>query len=147
MWVTKEFTFDAAHRLTFHEGLCSNPHGHLYKVHVGIEGELDNNGLVLDFKELKALKNWLDENWDHSYIHSDTDEVGVYLAQQGFRTFNFQAEPTAENMAIFLMHKAKELFDSLVIDLADIKITVWETPTSFATVFLSDSQTEDVFCE
>jgi len=32
MYVTKEFKFDAAHRLTFHELKCKNVHWHTYRV-------------------------------------------------------------------------------------------------------------------
>ena len=36
--ITKEFTFDVAHFLPNHKGLCANIHGHTYKLQVAING-------------------------------------------------------------------------------------------------------------
>jgi len=59
MKLQTEFTFDAAHRLVGHKGLCSNLHGHMWRVVIDIEGEkLDDIGILWDFgirKELKSL--------------------------------------------------------------------------------------------
>ncbi|MBP6085949.1 6-carboxytetrahydropterin synthase [Patescibacteria group bacterium] len=37
MKISKSFSFDAAHRLTTHNGKCRNLHGHRYSVIVTIE--------------------------------------------------------------------------------------------------------------
>ncbi|MCD6102754.1 MAG: 6-carboxytetrahydropterin synthase, partial [Thermotogaceae bacterium] len=34
MLISKEFTFDAAHRLMKYKGKCENLHGHTYKLRV-----------------------------------------------------------------------------------------------------------------
>ena len=48
--VVKEFTFDAAHYLPGYNGKCNRPHGHTYRLQVGIEGEPDHStGMVIDF--------------------------------------------------------------------------------------------------
>src|SRR5437773_2505962 len=53
--VTKEFNFSAAHFLTKYHGKCENLHGHNYKLAVTVQGELNQDDLVLDFTELKAI--------------------------------------------------------------------------------------------
>ena len=55
MLVTKEFKFDAAHYLTRYHGACERLHGHTYKLQVTVEGEVQENGLVIDFLILKNI--------------------------------------------------------------------------------------------
>ena len=57
MLITKEFTFDAAHKLDWHQGKCKNLHGHTYKLQVTVVGELNKNGIVIDFGDLKNIVN------------------------------------------------------------------------------------------
>ena len=53
MRVTKIFDWHCSHRLTNHEGLCKNIHGHTYKLEVEIDGSLlsggSSDGMVIDF--------------------------------------------------------------------------------------------------
>ena len=55
MKVSKEFTFDSAHFLPKYYGKCERMHGHTYKLRVTVEGELGDNGLVMDFVVLKRI--------------------------------------------------------------------------------------------
>ena len=83
--ITKEFTFAAAHHL---EGLpdthqCSRPHGHNYTVKVELQAPILNEvGFVVDYGDLKPLKDYIDQTLDHR----DLNEV-----------FSFQT--SAENLA------------------------------------------------
>ena len=101
-----ELRFRAGHRLLPpYKGKCLNPHGEGYTAIIEFEKkELDENGMVFDFGDTKRkIKEWIDANWDHSYIHNSNDEVGEYLKSKGFRTFSLaDTNPTAENMAFFL---------------------------------------------
>ena len=67
---TKTFTFDCAHRLPYHEGLCKNIHGHTYKVDVTVEGGRQGrgpeDGMIIDFKRLKTICNKLFNKYDHA---------------------------------------------------------------------------------
>ncbi|PIB53427.1 6-carboxytetrahydropterin synthase, partial [Pseudomonas sp. 2995-1] len=68
--VSKEFTFDAAHHLHSYEGKCKNLHGHTYKVIFGISGYVDDNGLMIDFGDVKEIwKNEIEIYLDHRYIN------------------------------------------------------------------------------
>lgn len=105
---------DIGHSVTGHGGKCAHLHGHRYRFEFAIEANnylLDTLGMVLDFGVIKTtLCNWIDANWDHKMVlwHEDPrcatlrkmDPISIWIA-----TFN----PTAENMADFLMHKAAEL--------------------------------------
>ena len=77
--VTKIFEFDTAHALHNYDGLCSNIHGHTYKLHVTVIGEPISDpsspkyGMVVDFGVLKnKIKENLVDKFDHSLIVSRT---------------------------------------------------------------------------
>lgn len=111
--VTKEFTFDSAHHLENYVGPCANVHGHTYKLQVTLEGRVNPaTGMIIDFNRLKQEVNIrIIDILDHKMLND-------VLA------FN----PTAELMAQWM-------FDQLrLADLPVVKIRLWETPTSFATV-------------
>lgn len=110
--VEVKIRFRAGHRLIPpYKGHCNNPHGEGYTVILFFKkAELDENGMVFDFGRIKKhIKSWIDENWDHSYIHHKDDEVGEYLFSKGFKTFNIgNKNPTAENMAKYLFDIIKQ---------------------------------------
>ncbi len=111
-----EHTFAAAHFLRNYHGKCENLHGHNYKVQVGMEApEVDANGLLYDFAELKKRVRATSEYLDHKFINE-------------LKPFD-EVNPTAENIAKFF-------FDEVQRDLKDGKVAyvrVWETDTSCAT--------------
>lgn len=80
MLVSKEFTFDAAHHLTKYHGKCEHVHGHTYRLQVTVEGEVQENGLVIDFVILKKIvKDKVLAKYDHrdlnEYFENPTAEV------------------------------------------------------------------------
>ena len=64
--------FSAAHFLIFPDGTAERLHGHNYKVYVDLHTELDEHGLVVNFKEIKPLVRQLcDELDEHLLIPGD----------------------------------------------------------------------------
>ena len=59
--------FAAAHFATF-EGQCEPLHGHNYDVTVEVEGELTEDGWVIDFGALKAMARGLCQELDHKFL-------------------------------------------------------------------------------
>ncbi len=49
----EQFTFSAAHFITFAGDICERLHGHNYGVRVAVEGPLDANRYVVDFIALR----------------------------------------------------------------------------------------------
>ena len=84
--------------------------------------------MVRDFSNLKPVKEWIDENWDHSYVGKKWDEVLEFLQEKWFKTFAMEWNPTAENMSKLLYEKCSEFIPNVRLD----KVVVYETPTSFA---------------
>lgn len=111
-----EHTFAAAHALRNYKGKCENVHGHNYKVQVGLAGpELDENGLLYDFAELKKRLRATSEYMDHQFINE----------LKPFDVIN----PSAENIAKFIFDEIQR--DVKTASLAFVR--VWETDTSCAT--------------
>ncbi len=66
--ITKEFKFEAAHRLHGHPK-CGRLHGHSYSVQVTLQREeLGSDGMVQDYGDLAPIKKYIDENLDHRYL-------------------------------------------------------------------------------
>ncbi len=64
------FYFDASHCLPNYNGKCERLHGHTYKLEVEVEKDVGEDGMVIDFNEIKNIveKEAL-ESLDHSNIN------------------------------------------------------------------------------
>jgi 6-pyruvoyltetrahydropterin/6-carboxytetrahydropterin synthase len=110
--IQKEFHFSASHQLShLHEGhQCARLHGHNYIVVVVLgANELNKDGFVVDYGELKPFKNYIDNNLDHRHLND---------------VFNFPT--TAENMAYHLYGLASSYWGEV------IEVRVSETPKTWA---------------
>lgn len=68
--VTVEDTFSSGHYLRNYKGKCERPHGHNYRVRVTLSGEeLDQAGLLLDFKDLKDVLRPVVNYLDHQMMN------------------------------------------------------------------------------
>ncbi|MDI6711774.1 MAG: 6-carboxytetrahydropterin synthase QueD [Anaerosomatales bacterium] len=110
--------FDAAHALRGYAGECRNLHGHTWDVEATVAGEdLDERGILYDFKDLKADLSQVLAAYDHCYLN----EVPPFD----------QLSPTAENLArvVFenLSVRVKEATDGRV---HLTEIAVWESPVA-----------------
>jgi len=63
-----------AHRQHRHSGHCAFVHGHNWSfTFVFGCGELDENGFVVDFGDLKYIRRWFDEHLDHACVFNRDD--------------------------------------------------------------------------
>ena len=127
--ITKEFLFDAAHRLCLKNlseeenreiyGKCYQLHGHTYRLQVSVSGPVRPEGMIMNFSELKKIvEDLVIKRYDHTFLN-DLDEYK-------------DLPSTAENMA-------RQIFQTLEKALLDWNIVLqtivlFETPTSWATV-------------
>jgi len=132
---TRRVEFDAAHRVTEHESKCKMLHGHRYVVEATFSAQgLDNIGRVIDFGVIKErLGRWIDDNWDHNTIlcEQDKDLGSAIESQLSQKIFYLQKNPTAENMAEYLLEiVCKRIFpeEGLRCD----RIRLYETPNCYA---------------
>ena len=118
--VTVEAGFSSGHYLRNYHGKCENPHGHNYRVLVTLAGaELDEAGLLLDFKLLKNLLKPIVDYLDHRMIND----------LEPFTTVN----PSAENLARYFYDETSKQLRQLTGGRVHVKdCTLFETDTSFA---------------
>jgi len=73
---------DSAHYLPGHEK-CGKVHGHTYKIEVLIEGEVQENGMVIDFYDMKKGVNEILQEYDHTLLNELMEfPSSEYLCQQ-----------------------------------------------------------------
>lgn len=135
MRVSKSFRWDAAHRLPRHDGLCRNLHGHSYRMTVEMEGPPDEHGIVIDFREIKALVKPLVEAWDHATLVSADDvELMEAVERLGDRCVPLPVESTAENLCVLVaehvLSQGREVLSRRRIQ--SVRIRIYETESSFA---------------
>jgi len=108
-----EGNFSSAHNLRGYKGKCEDLHGHNWRVKISVESsELDEIGMLLDFKYLKKKLNAILEDLDHKYLN----KVAF------FKRIN----PTSENIAKYIYDRLKPQIPLLN------SVTVWENSTSSA---------------
>lgn len=112
MKVSRKFSFDAAHRLMQHTGKCKHLHGHTYHLWVELEGELDENGMVFDFGDIKSGMNAIVDECDHTVLlwEMDTQLIDCF-SSMGLRMKILPFETTAENLCVWFLeqYKAKQI--------------------------------------
>jgi 6-pyruvoyltetrahydropterin/6-carboxytetrahydropterin synthase len=117
--VTIEETFAAGHALRNYHGRCENVHGHNYRCQVTAEAaELDENGLLVDFVELKRSLHAVIDRLDHQWLNE-------------FSPFDV-LNPSAENIAKFIydeVHAGLKPRDGVRLS----AVRLWETDTASAT--------------
>jgi 6-pyruvoyltetrahydropterin/6-carboxytetrahydropterin synthase len=127
--VTKRIEFCYGHRLMDYEGICQHPHGHNAVVEVHIDADqLDRRNMVADFGDIKRIvKGWIDRELDHKMILRKDDPLVQVLQKMGEPVYVLDSNPTAERIAQLLFDTSRE--HGLPVS----RVTVWETPSSWAT--------------
>jgi 6-pyruvoyltetrahydropterin/6-carboxytetrahydropterin synthase len=133
--VTKEFRFEAAHRLLKnYSGKCTNNHGHSWLVRLHIEGlKLDEKDMLIDFQDLKILKSWIDDNLDHATLLWENDPMCEYIRNSGQRMYITAKNPTSEHIAEVILQEAMKLFDNTRIKVHCVEVN--ETCTTGAKIY------------
>jgi len=112
--LSKEYLFEAAHKLPHHDGKCQRLHGHSWKMRVIVAGDQvemfgPKSGMLMDYADIsKVVKPIVEGYLDHHYLN---DTTGL-------------ENPTSENLAIWLYHLIKPQLPLLV------SIEIDETCTS-----------------
>ena len=127
--VTKRIEFCYGHRLMNYDGVCRHPHGHNAVVEIDIQAAtLDSRNMVADFSDIKRIvKGWIDRELDHKMILRTDDPLADVLRKMGEPVFLLDSNPTAERIAQLIFDVSRE--QGLPVS----RVTVWETPTSWAT--------------
>ena len=108
-----------------HRGKCSRPHGHSYRVEVVLVGSdvctdagASGEGMLVDFGIVAEAWKLIEDQLDHRNLNETVPPA-----------FH---PTTAENIARLIFEHANSH------GLPVVRVTVWETPTSFAEYRASD---------
>ncbi len=105
-------SFSAAHRLPDYKGPCHELHGHTWKAVFVLEGPVQKDGMVCDFKVVKKLLDGFLP--DHQFLN------------------DLVPNPTAENLAQFLFDKIGAELKKQNLTLKTVEI--WESDNAAAIV-------------
>jgi len=121
--VTVEAGFSAGHYLRNYRGKCENPHGHNYKVRITLTGrELDQAGLLLDFKQLKQVMRPVIDRLDHQMIN----DIAPFT----------ELNPSAENLAHYFFDETNLQLRQMTDGRVSVKdCTIYETDSTTATYY------------
>ena len=127
--VTKRIDFCYGHRLLDYDGICKHPHGHNAVAEIEVRTEaLDSRNMVMDFNDMKrVVKGWIDRELDHKMILRHDDPLVASLRALGEPIYVVDSNPTVERIARLIYDVSREQ------GLSVVRVTVWETPTSYAT--------------
>lgn len=118
--LTVEATFSSAHNIRGYEGACESLHGHNWKVEVHVNSKrLDQLGMVVDFKTLKARLKELLERLDHKYLN----EIAPFDKENA----------TAENIARYLYKGLSKKINDRRIKVS--RVRVWESDHASAVYY------------
>jgi 6-pyruvoyltetrahydropterin/6-carboxytetrahydropterin synthase len=113
--ISKEFKFDSAHNLVGYNGKCENLHGHTYRLKITFEGDIKEDGMIIDFTILKKIiKEKIINILDHRYLNE------------------IIKQPTAENIALWIYNELKDDFEKYKVKISEINL--WETEDSSVTL-------------
>ena len=103
-------SFSAAHRLPHYDGPCHHLHGHTWKVVFVMDGPIQQDGMVCDFKVIKKI---LDANLpDHQFLNDLVEN------------------PTAENLVAYLFDKIAPQLAAKGLTLKSVEL--WESENAAA---------------
>lgn len=115
--VYKEIEFSSAHAIRGHKQGCEKLHGHNYRVRVWVEREdLDELGMVVDFKTLKEILKAVALKLDHQNLNTIPPFTEI--------------NATAENLAYYFFKEVQKSLQGLPVSV--VKVELFETPTSCA---------------
>lgn len=131
MKIAKEFRWEMGHRLPEHFGLCKNIHGHSYKMLVEFEGDLDEQGMIIDYYDVEKIINPIVEKLDHAFLVNKNDKTVLeFLKKMNSKKVVVDFQSTAENICTFILDEVKK--SNLPSNVNGIKVRVYETVDDYA---------------
>ena len=114
------FSFGSAHQLRNYNGKCEHLHGHNWKIEVYVKGDkLDDNGLLIDFTEIKRVTREILEDIDHKFLN----ELEYFT----------EINPSSENIAKYIYERTSTQINDNRIHVS--RITAWESDNACATYY------------
>jgi 6-pyruvoyltetrahydropterin/6-carboxytetrahydropterin synthase len=130
--IARDFHWEMGHRLPFHTSGCANIHGHSYKLRVEIEGTCDNNGMMMDYGDMKKLVMPVIDEFDHCFLCDSNDSMMLgFLENSGLKYKVLPYTTTAEHLVFHFLDRLWELF-SPYEQVSGLRLRLQETDISYA---------------
>jgi 6-pyruvoyltetrahydropterin/6-carboxytetrahydropterin synthase len=111
-------SFSAAHLLAEIGGKCEELHGHNFKTEITVAAkELNQTGLLIDFRFLKKILGDILEDIDHKNLNDLNFFAGM--------------NPSAENIAKYIFEKMDSRVKTAGVNMVRVKI--WESENAAVT--------------
>ena len=131
MKIAKEFHWEMGHRLPEHFGLCKNIHGHSYRMIIEFEGELDEQGMVIDFYDVEKKIAPIIDELDHAFMVKDDDVIALdFLEKLNSKKNVVSFESTVENICKYISDQI--IKSNLPKNIQYITVRVYETAEDYA---------------
>jgi 6-pyruvoyltetrahydropterin/6-carboxytetrahydropterin synthase len=131
MKIAKEFHWEMGHRLPEHFGKCKNIHGHSYKMIVELEGDLNENGMIMDYYDLKKLVRPVVEELDHSFMVFEKDvEIVRFLESVKSKKIIVGFQSTVENICKYILTEIKK--QNMPSNVKKLKVRIFESVDDYA---------------
>ncbi len=143
--------FSAGHFVS-EGGKCERLHGHNYQVSVRISGEIDSQGMVVDFRVVKEHLRLLCKEWDHRLLlpaHSSQIKISTRGEHTEVKTpereYSFPTkdvlvldviETTAEELAKILATKLGSVLKQEFPNVHQLAVSVAESASQRAIVVI-----------
>jgi len=145
MEIVKRVTTETAHivRNAFSVRCSMSVHGHKLLWEIVLTGPIDKtSGMIIDFKALKPIKDFIDK-FDHATIlwKDEQEHIKQFFLDNFDRVVITQKNPTAENMSRLVLKVSNNiLHEQFGADYLIKEVRVWETDTGCA---IADEFDED----
>jgi len=131
MKIAKEFRWEMGHRLPEHFDKCKNIHGHSYKMIVELDGEVQENGMVMDYYDLKKIVKPIIENLDHAFmVYKDDKDVIDFLEKVKSKKVIVDFQSTVENICKYFLREIRKM--NFPSNINQVKVRVYETHDDYA---------------
>jgi len=133
--IAKDFYWEMSHRLPFHKGPCRNIHGHSYRIRVEVAGELNEEGMILDYYDLKVLFLPIIEMLDHCFVVDKDDKLMIdFLKENGMKYHITEKPTTAEYLVEYIFSLVIDQFRQNYSNIKHLMIRLYETEDVYAEV-------------
>ena len=130
--IAKDFHWEMGHRLPFHGGGCQNVHGHSYRMRVVVEGDLDENGMVIDYFDLKDVIDPIVDRVDHAFMVDESDaQMREFFDANPLRHVVVPFPTTAENITRWFLEQIVDRLRNYP-NVGRISVRVHETERTYA---------------
>lgn len=126
-----------AHQLPHHKEKCARRHGHNYTITVWVKGHIlsqpgrSNDGMLIDFGDLKAIVKPLLDKLDHKVIAAGDEPLylGMNRVEQYNEAFTVGVRTTSECLAVWMWQMIAPTMPS---NIELMGVIVSETPNTYA---------------